>query len=469
MTVEAPAGGDALSGAWTSVYGWVDPQTYHSVAVLGAPVDGFYEPAGHVGIPSATVTLRSDGRFVAPQVPLAPGSVEIVVVPLTTDGPGNAVRIDVTAAAGAAPATLVASPTFARPNQAVALTASTSPSVPAWQWDYEGDGVFDEESTGSVSHAFAAEGRYLVTARTRVGSRWLYATAPVTVLGDPPVTHSTDQVSSPRAIAVVSAGLDTADDELAGTRHVLVADGDQVKVFDAKLSLLRTLTGLTRPAGIAEDAAGLIYVADTGADRIVRFLLDGSIDPGFGTGGSFRGPPDAPLSAPGPLAVFEDRLLVLDGAGRVRDCSQTACRDSLPALAGRTDAPTSLAIPASAGAFQDGSLWIALFGDTLARQDLGGDWQTLQGPSTARAVATSGAPGTEYWAADAAGVIHEYSFGAERRQFSPGSPVTVLACDDDAAAFYRYRQQVETRVLYLGGAGRLERRVLANAARGLQR
>jgi hypothetical protein len=66
-------------------------------------------------------------------------------------------------------------------------------------------------------------------------------------------------------------------------------------------------------------------------------------------------------------------------------------------------------------------------------------------------------------------VIHEYSFGAERRQFSPGSPVTVLACDDDAAAFYRYRQQVETRVLYLGGAGHLERRVLANAARGLQR
>ncbi len=289
----------------------------------------------------------------------------MVVIPLTTDGPGMAVRLHVTAAqTGVAPATLVATPSFARPGEPVALEAKSVKPAASWQWDYDGDGTFDEEAAGSVYHAYD-EGRYAVIARTRIDGRWVYAVAPLAEFGDPPITHSTNQVGEPRAITMVSARLATADDELVGTRHVLVADGDRVEVFDAKLALLRTLTGLSHPAGAAEDAAGRFYVADTGANRVVRFLPDGTVDATFADARSFRGA-GTPLTAPAAVAAFEDSVSRSRRRGCRADCSATTCRDAKPALSGNAQPVSLLAIPAHASAWRDGRLWIARFGDVLA-------------------------------------------------------------------------------------------------------
>jgi len=94
-------------------------------------------------------------------------------------------------------------------------------------------------------------------------------------------------------------GLETpASDLYADTRFVFAVDGDDVRTFDAHLKPLFTLTGFSKPKGVTTDWSGRIYVADSGNNRLVRFLGDGQLDTSFGEQGYFKGTAELPLSNP---------------------------------------------------------------------------------------------------------------------------------------------------------------------------
>lgn len=310
IVIDAPAEGATVTGAWTSVSGWVSRDWVSMLAISGAPVDGFYLPTGHVGVPAVPFSLRADGRFFAPRVPLQDGEVKLVILPFGKGGTYDVVTRTVTAInTKATPATLIVAPAQPEPGQVATLRAATAESASApFQWDFEGDGTFDAEGT-SVTHAWPSSGRFNVIARTKVNGQWVSAFAELTV-GKLPEATATAAVGSVTGVFVLPRYLDPDVDALEDadgkplleTRYVAVTEPDQVRVFDAELNPRFVLAGLTRPSGVATDRAGNLYVADTGADRVVRFTSSGALDPTFGVGGEYRGTTDAPMKAPSAIA-----------------------------------------------------------------------------------------------------------------------------------------------------------------------
>ena len=55
-------------------------------------------------------------------------------------------------------------------------------------------------------------------------------------------------------------------DDTAFVRTVAVADGDVVRLLDAKLNEEDRLAGFQHPGGVAYDGPGRLYVSDTGDD-----------------------------------------------------------------------------------------------------------------------------------------------------------------------------------------------------------
>lgn len=164
VVLDGPEDGATVRGRWISVSGWFDPAEIAFVSVVGAPVEEFYEPTGHVGVPSVTVTFRKDGRFFAPRVPVAEGSNRITVIALSRQmRPLGPIHRTVTATdVTSVPATVVAEPQQGKPGVAVRLRASIGTATERkWQWDFDGDGTFDEESA-EASHAWPNPGRYQV-------------------------------------------------------------------------------------------------------------------------------------------------------------------------------------------------------------------------------------------------------------------------------------------------------------------
>ena len=104
---------------------------------------------------------------------------------------------------------------------------------------------------------------------------------------------------------------------------------------------------LDQPAGIATDAAGHVWVADTGHDRVVEFSPAGRVLAVFGSPGSGRGQLDQPVA----LAVtpFGDVWVADQGNSRVEEFSAS----------GRYR--TSFAVPTPAGVGLDtrGDIWVS--------------------------------------------------------------------------------------------------------------
>lgn len=281
VVLDGPEEGAAVRGRWISVSGWFDPTEIAFVSVVGAPVDGFYEPTGHVGIPSVTVTFRKDGRFFAPRVPVAEGSNRITVIALSRQmRPLAPIHRSVTASdVTSVPVTVVADPQQGKPGVAVRLRASIGTAAArTWQWDFDGDGTFDEESA-EANHAWSNPGRYLVVARTQLDGAWVYGTTRFAVTADAAVLHSTHEVQSPSALRVFPINLRERP------QFVAAIDGQTVKVFDADLKLLRTLQGLTNPIDVFIDDEGRATILDPGANAIARFDVSGALDPTFGANG----------------------------------------------------------------------------------------------------------------------------------------------------------------------------------------
>lgn len=488
LLVEQPQDGSTIDAEWVTVTGWVDRERYAFVAIVGAPNPAFYAAGGHVGVPSVPVGLRADGRFVAPRVPLDQGSNEVVVIAFTAEGKAGAqVTRTIQTARPVTPATVLASPSEGgQAPLTVTFEPHTSPPAANWQWDYDGDGRFDEESpTGK--HTYEKPGSYLAQARTMIDGRWVTAVTSVQASASDEVTHQSTAVSNPRGIVVIAKQFDpvriftTADalatEPTAYTESVLVFDGDVIKVFDAELNLVRTLEGFRAPAGAGKDFYGRLYVADTGNNRVLRFLPDGGLDPTFGDGGILAEDSDGkPLVAPRSVLVDRSGLredggvpidlhFVTEGGVVSIDCD----RKPLEFSQGNEKGPEKLV--RTDGAFGNSSLWTlkegTLFGFDFRPRSSGGD--VLD--------AAQGLLGHNPWwvVLRPGGRLEErFSSTSNVRVRQLGFPATAVAVDGSADRIIRSRlgDDVSPRVtgphvLYVAGPGRLERRILPMMAEGL--
>jgi hypothetical protein len=336
--------GESASGQWTAISGWLDPSRYRALLVIGAPRDGFYLQTGHQGVPSVPLSLRADGRFVAPRVPLENGKTEIQVIPFPAKEDGTAAiePIKLTLSVtndSVAPATIVAKPEFGKAPLKVDLHAYGE-GTSDWQWDYESDGIFDESISASAgaTHIYEKAGQHMVTARRQKGGKWVYAVASISVSGEAGVLAETS-VEAPSAVSVefdwnrlremrrAGGTKEAVTDDAAFVGRVLVLDGDALKIFDARLALLRTIRGFSQPQGVVSDHLGRIYVADSGRDQIVALTRDGARDPTFGTDGAFSGTVDLPLKHPTTLlsatAMGKSVLAGPDAGTKYRDTTDT--------------------------------------------------------------------------------------------------------------------------------------------------
>lgn len=342
LVIDQPAEGAALTGAWTTVAGWASPDWVKAVFVTGAPADGFYLPAGHVGVPTVPVTFRSDGRFFAARVPLTDGEVKLTLVPVGKGGSfyQSVTRTVTASGTSVTPATLVVDPAQPEPGQKATLRATTGDDLSTpFQWDFDGDGTFDAEGP-SVTHTWATAGRYEVVARTKVKDAWVSAFARVVVDSAPKVLASVP-VDNPSRLFFLTidhyAKVALGDDDYAraderpsygnerptvaladgGTvpRDLLaVVDGDTVRVFGPDLSPRFTLSGLSAPSGVARDETGGLLVADTGNDRLVRFTATGALDPSFAPSAEYRGTAELPMRRPVSLTFGGGSVLLESGA-----------------------------------------------------------------------------------------------------------------------------------------------------------
>jgi len=291
LMIDGPEDGATVRGRWVSVSGWFDPAEIAFVSVAGAPVDGFYETTGHIGVPSVAVTYRKDGRFIAPRVPVEQGTNRISVIPLSRElRPLGPILRNITATdVDSIPAAVVAEPAQGKPGAAVRLRASTGTSAQrTWQWDFDGDGTFDEESA-EANHTWDKPGRYFVVARTQVDGDWVYGSTRFTVAADVGVLHSTHEVQNPSLLEVFG-NEDTGNSARMRPNFVVAIDGTVVKVFDRDLNLLRTLSGFTKPIDVAMNDGGHVYVLDVGAGAILAFDATGAVDLSFGVNGRLVAP-----------------------------------------------------------------------------------------------------------------------------------------------------------------------------------
>lgn len=292
VLVEQPLPGTTVRGRTAAVMGRFDRSRYSGVVVKSER-----------GL-AQTVSVDAEGRFVAPEVPIEQADSGAELVLLHGEGPAQqedelrlewafhgadrereAVRV-VAPESGAAP--------FRAKLRAEPLGGSS-----ACEWDFDGDGVFETRSPGEVEHTFVAAGRPSFAVRCRVPWGWAYTTGSLTVL--PGETKAREvKLEKPRALGITPPTNPQKDPR---PRHLLVTDRDLVQVFDADLSPLASLGGLSSPGAAAGDGEGRIYVADSGHDRIVRFGANFAPDPSFGTGGALAVADGVPFKRPSSVAV----------------------------------------------------------------------------------------------------------------------------------------------------------------------
>lgn len=106
-------------------------------------------------------------------------------------------------------------------------------------------------------------------------------------------------------------------------RHLIVSDVDtrQVLVFSEDGSLIGELTppdGFGRPAGIAVDSSGSIYVVDVALNNVAKFTSSLNFDAFIVDEGRLHGPTNIAVGPSGRVYVADSmnfRVVVLDGIG----------------------------------------------------------------------------------------------------------------------------------------------------------
>jgi len=131
---------------------------------------------------------------------------------------------------------------------------------------------------------------------------------------------------------------------------VWVADTGHNRVveFTASGGLLATFgSGLDQPEGIATDAKGDVWVADTGHDRVVEFSAGGRPLAAFGSAGSGHGQLDQPAA------------LAVSPAGHVYVADQGNSRIEEFSAAGAYLASIPVATPAGVALDKLGDVWVS--------------------------------------------------------------------------------------------------------------
>ncbi|MGA2599445.1 MAG: FG-GAP-like repeat-containing protein, partial [Bryobacteraceae bacterium] len=211
------------------------------------------------------------------------------------------------------------------------------------------------------------------------------------------ISTISDQVNDARAVAVDAAG------------NIYVADTSKSRILKIDMTgVVTTVAGngkagfegdggaaadaqLSNPQGVAVDAAGNLYIADTGNNRIRKVSLSGVITTIAGTGASgFSGDGGlaaaAQLSAPTGIAVDGAGNLYVADAGnqRVRQLSLIVStdfdRNGVPDLVWQNDVSSQVSVHyygGAGGASQIGWAWLAQTGTpgwhVVAVADFNGD------------------------------------------------------------------------------------------------
>ncbi len=297
------------------------------------------------------------------------------------------------------------------------------------------------------------------------------------------VTH-TAQAVHPSLLALVTIGLPPAEEEFARTRFVLMADGDKVEVFDPKLNHLFTLGGLSQPTGLAGDSLGRIYVTDTGAGRVVRFLADGTPDPDF-----------APIVLDHPhslsLYSFADEsqgsiLTALPDGGPIgcqwtSDGGAAKCRPQLALHGNCDDCRAAPALPVDdfrslgGSSFEDFHMLVRSGGGYWRPRTSGG-MEALKGADNLRAIAPGDVGPINYYAGvDSTGNLVEWLGDLKPVRTTPLGYVGTAVAVDHGATAWQHDSAAEDGgaprfgpiVVYVAGDGRVERRVLGGLEGGL--
>lgn len=209
---------------------------------------------------------------------------------------------------------------------------------------------------------------------------------------------------------------------------------------------------LNLPYGLVVDAAGNIYVADLGNNRVRRIAADGTIltiagsgqsgpvgDGGPATGAELLAPRNVALDAAGNLYISEfggQRVRKVTPGGQISTVAGTGTAglggDGGPATAGQLAYPAGLAVDGR------GTLYIADSQNQRIRQILpGGVISTLLGGTPATALSTPtviavDSAGTIY-VADYSNIVHAYTAAGAWTNFA-GTGATGFAGDGGPAA-----------------------------------
>lgn len=173
--------------------------------------------------------------------------------------------------------------------------------------------------------------------------RLLEQTPGQTLTGDFSVAASIPSLSALSSLAIAGDGTLFISSPNAGIVYSIVPGGSPLP--------LSVGIALQRPAGLATDGYGYLYIADNGSNRLLRVALDGS-----GTAAFSLASLGTPLSGPAGLAIDVKRnLLIADrGNNRIVRVSLNTGAASVVTLTGLT-----LAAPQGLGVDSAGTLTVA--------------------------------------------------------------------------------------------------------------
>jgi TonB family protein len=263
----------------------------------------------------------------------------------------------------------------------------------------------------------------------------------------------------PTSIAIDSSGnMYIADKngsrirKVTPTGEVSTATGDGTAGFSGDGGLA-TAAQLKNPLGVAMDASGNLFIADTGNSRIRKVTPAGVIETVAGNGDagfSGDGGPATLARLSGPASVVvdtADNLFIAEsGSNRVRKVGKdgtisTVAGDGVPASSGDGGpaASAQLSFPLGLAVDGKGNLYIADSGNNLVRRiTTDGIMTTVAGTpaaETIRGFSGDGGPATSAQlnlpfgvALDAAGNLYIADFGNARvRMVTPAGVITTVA------------------------------------------